>query len=100
MTDREQALERALSLIVTTNLALTFVRKQRGNLAAQDTKRAAVREFNLAIERARALLAERRASGALDKGASTVNAEGTPASSERDEQDDSCISGDEQGRQP
>jgi hypothetical protein len=60
MLDREQQLEQALSLIVMTNQAVNILRRNHGDKAAEDTQRAAVREFNLAIERARELLVQRR----------------------------------------
>lgn len=61
--EREQQLEHALSLIVTANHAMTMLRRQHGKKAAEDTRRSAVRQFNLAIENARNLLAERRTPG-------------------------------------
>jgi hypothetical protein len=60
MTEREQQLEHALSLIVMTNQAVSILRRKHGNKAAEDRTRTVVREFNLAIEHARELLAQRR----------------------------------------
>lgn len=60
MSDREQILTQAISHIVTADIALRSIRQQRGNKAAEDVRRSAVREFNQAIEQARALLAEGR----------------------------------------
>jgi hypothetical protein len=64
MLDREQQLDRALSLIVMANQAVTVLRRKHGNKAAEETRRAAVREFNLAIEEAGELLAQPRTEGA------------------------------------